>query len=69
MFDIREFIKTNLIQGVKNGSFTREYANILGVNYLTKGLVANEDLVEIDLATAPEPIETLTEEIPEEVIV
>jgi polyhydroxyalkanoate synthesis regulator phasin len=44
MFNIREFIIKNLIDGVKNKSFTKEYASILAVNYLVKGILTQEDL-------------------------
>lgn len=59
MFILNEFIKSNLINGVANNSFTREYANITAVNYLTKGLLGNEDLQEIDEATAPKTEEVV----------
>lgn len=54
-FSITEFIKTNLIDGVKNGSFTREHANVKAVDYLTKNILSQADVQEIDAATAPEP--------------
>jgi len=64
MFSLSEFIKQNLISGVKNGSFTRERANILAVEYMSKGMLVIADLEEIDNATAipPEP-----EIVPDEV--
>lgn len=55
MFVFSEFIKTNLIEGVKNGSFSREYANILAANWLSKGVMSPEDVQEVDNATAPSP--------------
>ena len=67
MFDLKEFIKANLIEGVKNGSFTRAYGNILAVNYLSKGMLDETDLQEIDVATVPE--EDVTEEVTTEEIV
>lgn len=53
MFILSDFIKTSLIDGVKNGSFTRERANILAVDYLAKGFLVLADLQEIDAATMP----------------
>ncbi len=47
MFDIRGFIKENLVDGVRNGAFAKEYANILSVNYLSKGMIIIEDVEEI----------------------
>ncbi len=47
MFDIKEFIKTNLVNGVKNGAFAKEYAGILAVNYLSKGMLTETDVEEV----------------------
>ena len=64
MFSLSEFIKQNLIAGVKNGSFTRERVNILAVDYMLKGVLVMADLEDINNATAvpPEP-----EIVPDEV--
>lgn len=48
MFDLKSFIVRNLVNGVKNGTFTREYANITAVNYLSKGMLVEENLIDID---------------------
>ena len=48
MFNLKTFIVTNIINGVKNGTFTKEYANIMAVNYLIKGVLTEENVVEID---------------------
>ena len=47
MFVLKDFIKENLVSGVKNGSFAKEYANILAVNYLSKGMLGEVDIEEI----------------------
>ncbi len=44
MINLKEFILVNLKSGVKNGSFTKEYANILLANYSIKGIVSAEDI-------------------------
>lgn len=68
MFSLKEFVKNNLIQGVINGSFGAEYARIMGVNYLVKGILTEEDLQQIDqqaIYIPPQP-PALEEETPEE---
>lgn len=68
MFSLKEFVKNNLIQGVINGSFGAEYARIMGVNYLIKGILTEEDLQQIDkqaIYIPPQP-PVLEEEFPEE---
>lgn len=68
MFSLKEFVKNNLIQGVINGSFGAEYARIMGVNYLIKGILTEEDLQQIDkqaIYIPPQP-PSLEEETPEE---
>ena len=65
MFNIREFIIKNLIDGVKNKSFTKEYASILAVNYLVKGILTQDDLIKFnEEITILE--NTAGEEIPED---
>ena len=58
MFNLREFILNNLIKGVNNGTFTKEYASILATNYLLKGILTEEDIQRFDEETKePEPVE------------
>ena len=75
MFNLKNFIVKNTVNGVKNGTFTKEYANIMAVNYLIKGVLTEENVVDIDTqitaweaeqATVEEPTEVETEEIAEE---
>lgn len=47
MFDLKEFIVTNIVYGVKNGTFTKEYANIMAVNYMLKGVLTEEEIVSV----------------------
>ena len=63
MFNLKEFVVNNLINGVKNGSFTKEYASILATNYLLKGLLLEEDVARFNEET------TVKEEIVEEEII
>ena len=71
MFNLKEFIVRNTVNGVKNGTFTKEYANIMAVNYLIKGVLTEENVIDIDAqitaweaeqAKAEEPVEDPTEE-------
>lgn len=47
MFDMRGFIKTNLLAGYVNGSFTREQVAIYAVQYVARGWLTAADLDEI----------------------
>ena len=62
MFNLKEFIINNLIKGVKNKSFSKEYASILATNYFLKGIISEEDLAIFDLETT-EPVEEKVENI------
>ncbi len=48
MFNLKEFIVRNIVNGVKNGTFTKEYANIMAVNYLVKGVLAENDVISVN---------------------
>ena len=61
MFDIADFIKSNLKSGYDNGSFTKEQVNIFALNYLSKGQISQDDFDEIQLHLNP-----ITEEIIEQ---
>jgi len=52
-FSIADFLKTNLIAGYDNGSFTEEQVNIYSVNYLSKGQISQADFDEIQLHLNP----------------
>ena len=56
MFNLKEFIVNNLINGVKNKSFSKEYASILATNYLLKGILAEEDIIRFDEETTVEEV-------------
>lgn len=48
MFNLKEFIVKNIVDGVKNGTFTKEYANITAVNYMLKGVLLEENIISIN---------------------
>lgn len=48
MFNLKAFIVKNIIDGIKNGTFSKEYGNIMAVNYLVKGILVEEDVATID---------------------
>lgn len=62
MFDLKEFIVRNIVSGIKNHSFAKEYGNIMAVNYLSKGLLVEEDLQKIDEEITAWEAEKLAEE-------
>lgn len=47
MFDMRSFIKTNLLNGYHNGAFTKEQVAIYAVQYVARGWLTEADLDEI----------------------
>lgn len=57
MFDIAEFIKTNLKSGYDNGSFSLEQVNIFALNYLSKGQISQDDFDEIQIHLNPSEVE------------
>ena len=70
MFSMRDFVKRNIKNGVKNGTFTREYASILLIGYLGKGYISEDDIAEMDtyfdsLEVVPEPVIEPTEDVAE----
>lgn len=61
MFDMRVFLKDNLVNGYQNGSFTLEQVNIFAMNYVMKGMLTQEDFREIQERIA-EPEEVIEED-------
>jgi len=47
MFDMAEFLKTNLIRGYWDGSFTKTQVNIFSMNYLMNGWFVQSDVDEV----------------------
>lgn len=59
MFEFNTWVTDNLISGVKNRAFSREWAAVQLANYYVKGKVTEADISRFDGATAvPEPADT-----------
>ena len=63
MFEFNTWVVNNLISGVKNGSFSKEWAAVQLGNYYVRGKVTEEDIARFDEETAV-PVE-VTEEAAE----
>lgn len=50
MFDFKSWLKTGLIDGYKQGSFSMPYITTMTANYIIKGLLTVDDAEEIDAA-------------------
>lgn len=67
MFNLKEFIVKNIVNGIKNGTWSKEYGNIMAVNYLAKGILSEEDVASIDAQiSAWETEQAAKEEVVEE---
>ena len=47
MFDLEEFLKTNLIEAYRTSSFNEVQINIFATNYLMKGVLSQDGFNEI----------------------
>lgn len=47
-FDLVEYIKRNLINGYKDGTWTESKVSQLALGYMSKGYITLEDVAEID---------------------
>ena len=47
MFDFKEWLKSGLIDGYKQGSFSMPYIITMTANYIAAGMLTNEDAAEI----------------------
>lgn len=68
MFEFNTWVVNNLISGVKNGKFSKEWAAIQLGNYFVRDKVTEADIARFEAETyvpEPEPVEDFTEEIPE----
>ena len=66
MFEFNTWVVNNLIAGVKNSSFSKEWAAVQLGNYYVRGKVTDDDIVRFDEETiAPE--ETIASEVTAEV--
>lgn len=64
MFDLKEFITKNIVNGIKNGTFSKEYGNIMAVDYLVKGILTEEDVASIDAQITAWEAEQIVKEEP-----
>ena len=53
MFDMTEFLKSNLIRGFHDGSFTESQVSIFAANYMLKGWFTQADFEEVIQAMQP----------------
>ena len=61
MFDFAKRVVNNLISGVKNGSFSKEWAAVQLGNYFARGKAAEADIARFDAETAPDVSEEETD--------
>lgn len=61
MFDFAKWVVSNLISGVKNGAFPREWAAVQLGNYFARGKVTEADIARFDAETAPDVSEEETD--------
>ena len=64
MFDFAKWVVDNLISGVKNGAFPREWAAVQIANYFALGKVTEADIARFDEETA-EPAPEVAKEAAE----
>ena len=65
MFDFAKWVVSNLISGVKNGAFPREWAAVQLANYYIKGKITESDIERFETETyvpEPEPVEDVIPE-------
>ena len=66
MFEFNTWVVNNLISGVKNGKFSKEWAAVQLANYYLKGKVAEADITRFEEETAvPELAEQDVSEVTE----
>lgn len=68
VFEFNTWVVNNLISGVKNGKFSKEWAAVQLANYYVKGKITEADIERFETETyvpEPEPAKDFTEEIPE----
>ena len=66
MFEFNTWVVNNLISGVKNGKFSKEWAAVQLANYYLKGKITEADITRFEEETAvPEPAEQDVPEVTE----
>ena len=72
MFEFNTWVVNNLISGVKNGKFSKEWAAVQLANYFVRGKLTEADIERFEAETyvpEPEPAEdeTITDDFAEEI--
>ena len=72
MFEFNTWVVNNLISGVKNGKFSKEWAAVQLANYYVKDKITEADIARFEEETTvpePEPVEdeTITDDFAEEI--
>ena len=71
MFEFNTWVVNNLISGVKNGKFSKEWAAVQLANYFVRGKLTEADIERFEAETyvpEPEPVEdTITNDFVEEI--
>ena len=71
MFEFNTWIVNNLISGVKNGKFSKEWAAVQLANYFVRGKVTEADIERFEAeiyVLEPEPVEnTITDDFADEI--
>ena len=65
MFEFNTWVVNNLISGVKNGKFSKEWAAVQLANYYVKGKITEADIERFEMETyvpEPEPVEDVIPE-------
>ena len=65
MFEFNTWVVNNLISGVKNGKFSKEWAAVQLANYYIKGKITESDIERFETETyvpEPEPVEDVIPE-------
>ena len=65
MFEFNTWVVNNLISGVKNRSFSKEWAALQLANYYVKGKVTEADITRFDEELAPSSTSEISAEIEE----
>jgi len=65
MFNLKEFTTKNIVNGIKNGTFSKEYGNIMAVDYLVKGILTEDDVANIDAQITAWEAERAEQEVTE----
>ena len=68
VFEFNTWVTNNLISGVRNGKFSKEWAAVQLANYYIKGKITEADIERFEAETTepdPEPVEVIEEALSE----